>query len=250
MIINNFNTIVFIWIITAVITFLALIIFRITVPYGRHSNGRWGKTMDNRLGWFIMELPALLFFPAMVFIGPAVKDWKTVVIAGMWVLHYFNRTAIFPFRLKTSGKRIPLLIVVFAFCFNMINSFLNGFYLGFINHGGGILMLPFILGLALYSAGFFINTRSDKKLIALREKNDGYKIPYGRLFKYISCPNHFGEIVEWTGFAIAAWNLPALSFAVWSFCNLAPRALNHHKWYKLHFSDYPPERSALIPFVW
>jgi steroid 5-alpha reductase family enzyme len=31
---------------------------------------------------------------------------------------------------------------------------------------------------------------------------------------FISCPNHFGEIIEWIGFAVIAWNLPALSFAV------------------------------------
>lgn len=33
----------------------------------------------------------------------------------------------------------------------------------------------------------------------------------------------FSEIVIWTGFTIAGWNLPALSFVIYSFCNLAPR---------------------------
>jgi hypothetical protein len=34
-----------------------------------------------------------------------------------------------------------------------------------------------------------------------------------------------GEILEWTGFAIACQSLPATAFAVYTFCNLFPRAL-------------------------
>ena len=34
-----------------------------------------------------------------------------------------------------------------------------------------------------------------------------------------------GELVEWIGFAIACWSLPAYAFALYTFCNLGPRAL-------------------------
>ncbi len=30
----------------------------------------------------------------------------------------------------------------------------------------------------------------------------------GGMFEYVSGANFFGEILEWTGFAIAAWTLP------------------------------------------
>ena len=43
-------------------------------------------------------------------------------------------------------------------------------------------------------------------------------------------PNHFGEIVEWIGFAILSWSLPAFAFAIWTMANLVPRSLNHHQW--------------------
>ena len=55
--------------------------------------------------------------------------------------------------------------------------------------------------------------------------------------------------LEWTGFAIAAWSLPALAFALYTVSNLAPRAVAHHRWYRDKFPDYPRERRALIPFV-
>jgi 3-oxo-5-alpha-steroid 4-dehydrogenase 1 len=66
----------------------------------------------------------------------------------------------------------------------------------------------------------------------------------------VSCPNHLGEIVQWFGFALMAWNLPALSFAVWTAANLIPRAVVHHRWYRAHFSEYPAGRRAVVPGVW
>jgi len=45
------------------------------------------------------------------------------------------------------------------------------------------------------------------------------------------------------------WSMPAVAFAVWTLVNLMPRALHHHQWYRETFSDYPPDRKALIPFV-
>ena len=62
--------------------------------------------------------------------------------------------------------------------------------------------------------------------------------------------NYFGEIVEWAGFAIAAWSLPALAFAIFTFCNLAPRAWQHHQWYKEKIDDYPIHRRAVLPGLW
>jgi len=91
---------------------------------------------------------------------------------------------------------------------------------------------------------------SDNRLIHLRKPDEtGYKIPKGGLFRYISCPNLFGEMVEWAGFVLMCWSWPALSFAVWTAANLGPRALAHHRWYRSHFKDYPPERKAVVPFV-
>ena len=87
-------------------------------------------------------------------------------------------------------------------------------------------------------------------LIKLRPaKGNGYKIPYGGLFKYVSCPNFFGEIISWAGFALVAFNLPALSFLIWTLINLSTRALDHHRWYLKEFPEYDKDRKALIPYL-
>ena len=109
----------------------------------------------------------------------------------------------------------------------------------------------FIVGTVLFIAGFIINRWADNTLRGLRKPGEtGYKVPYGGLYEYISCPNYFGEILEWFGWAIATWSLPGLTFAIWTFANLAPRAWSHHKWYHDKFSEYPLDRKALIPKVW
>jgi steroid 5-alpha reductase family enzyme len=134
--------------------------------------------------------------------------------------------------------------------FNLMNGFLNGYYLGFLAPADGeTFTWNVVIGLCVFFAGFVINQVTDTKLISIRNGSKGYQIPRGWLFEYISCPNHFGEIVEWIGFAIIALSLPALTFAIWTLCNLVPRALNHHDWYHENFKDYPEERKAVFPFI-
>ncbi len=87
--------------------------------------------------------------------------------------------------------------------------------------------------------------------LRLRSCAAGYFIPQGGLFCYVSGANFLGEILEWSGWALAAWRLPAVAFAYFTACNLAPRAWQHHRDYVQRFgSSYPPHRRALIPFLW
>lgn len=205
----------------------------------------------NRWGWFWMEMPALIIMPALAWWGPSTKNALLVLLTGLWLLHYSYRTLIFPFQLHTRGKKMPLLIVGSALFFNLINGSLNGYFLGYLLPAETTLLSwNVLLGLPLFFVGMFINRMADRKLIGLRKEGTGYQIPRNWLFEYISCPNHFGEIIEWGGFALIAWNLPALSFAIWTCCNLIPRALNHHAWYREHFPDYPVQRKAVLPFIW
>ena len=231
------------WIIIGLIIFPINLIYK--APYGRHTSKKWGISIDNKLGWIIMELPALLVCPAIYFYFKIDFDISIIFIC-LWIIHYFNRTIIFPFRIKTKGKKMPLAIVLSAFFFNIVNGLINGYFLSNINlHSVSIL----ITGFLLFVLGLYINISSDNKLINLRKIKKGYFVPKGGLFKYISCPNFFGEILEWFGFALMTFNIGSLSFFIWTCCNLIPRALAHHKWYKNKFNEYPKERKAILPFL-
>ncbi|NJN41843.1 MAG: 3-oxo-5-alpha-steroid 4-dehydrogenase, partial [Flammeovirgaceae bacterium] len=71
----------------------------------------------------------------------------------------------------------------------------------------------------------------------------------GWLFEKYPCPNFFGEIVEWLGFAMMCSSLGAWSFFIWTCANLIPRALAHHRWYQSNFENYPTNRKAVLPGV-
>ncbi|PNH08673.1 Steroid 5-alpha-reductase DET2 [Tetrabaena socialis] len=77
-----------------------------------------------------------------------------------------------------------------------------------------------------------------------------YFIPRSGLYELVSCPNYLGELLEWTGYALALWSWPALAWALFGASTFVPRSLTHHRWYRSHFgADYPAGRKALIPFV-
>ncbi len=249
---NLFFNLLYFWMALAFIVFP--IMLKVTVPYGRHTTNAWGPTLRNKWGWFIMELPVLLIFSWFFFHGTAEKTWPVYLFYALFILHYFNRVFIYPFRLKENGKRMPWLIVLLALFFNFANGFFNGYWFGTLSQG----YYPdswgsdprFIVGLVVFFVGMYINQKSDNKLLALRKGGKkGYYIPYGFLFNYVSSPNLLGEIIEWAGWAIMSWSLPSFSFALWTAANLIPRAIDHHRWYRKKFPDYPKERKALFPAI-
>jgi 3-oxo-5-alpha-steroid 4-dehydrogenase 1 len=248
---EKFNFICWVWI--AIALFILPVVLKITQPYGKHQHSNWGPSISNRIGWLLMELPALLVF---VWFIRDVADWSNVLIltaATLWGLHYIHRSLIFPFRIKTKGKKMSLVIVGSAILFNSVNGYINGYWLAHfadkmeINSFTGIRMA---IGIMVFLTGFIINQYHDRILIKLRKGNDvGYQIPIGGLFKYISCPNFLGEMITWIGFLIVTSSLPAMAFLIWTMVNLIPRAIDHHKWYQKYFSDYPVNRKALFPSI-
>ncbi len=140
-----------------------------------------------------------------------------------------------------------------GFVFNGINSYLQARWIYTFSPLYPItwLLNPFfIAGVIIFFIGFIINLHSDYIIRHLRKPGEKeYKIPYGGMFKFVSSPSYFGEITEWTGWAIMTWSIPGLVFAVWTFANLAPRARTNHLWYIRTFPDYPKNRKALIPYI-
>lgn len=233
---------------------LALLVFILLMfvkaPYGRHAVKGWGPELPNRLGWILMEMPSFLVI--LYFFLRGGQSPYASFLSLLWLLHYGHRTFVFPFRLKTRGKKMPLAIVASAIFFNLVNAGLNGYYLSFIENYSSedFFSWNFAAGLVFFVLGAAINLISDNKLLALRKPGElGYRIPRGFLFERVSCPNHFGELVEWGGFALMAWNCPASTFFLWTAANLIPRSLAHHKWYKEQFPEYPEDRRAIIPWL-
>lgn len=229
-------------------------LFFVSAPYGRHTRQGWGPGVSSLAGWMIMESPSALLFAVYFAIGAAPRSLTLILFFIMWEAHYIHRAFIYPLTIRDRNKIMPISVMLLAFAFNLGNSYINGRYLFTLSGGypdSWLLDPRFIIGALLFVSGYIINRWADTVLRGLRRPGEtGYRIPYGGLFRWISCPNYFGEIVEWVGWAIATWSLPGLAFAIWTIANLAPRAHSHHAWYHAHFADYPPERKALLPGVW
>jgi len=196
-----------------------------------------------------MELPALLLIgvllagSGMLLSSPAFVPWL------MWTIHYGYRTLIFPALMRPSGKNFPAVLVAFAIAFNVLNGYNNAQAL--INNArteGSLLSLHFALGTLVFFAGFWLHVSADRTIRNLRsDAFSGYSIPRGGWFRWVSNPNYLGEIVQWSGWAILTWSWAGLAFALFTFCNLAPRAMANQRWYQHAFPDYPTDRRILIP---
>ncbi len=229
-------------------------LFFIRAPYGRHVRSGWGPRIPARYAWIAMEFPAILVIALIFVIYRETASILSLVFLGMWELHYLYRTFAYPLLMRGGDKGFPALIAFFAFIFNIINGYINGMYLFKLADPVSASWFydpRFIIGALLFLSGLIIHVHSDHVLRTLRKPGEtDYRIPDRGLHRYVSSPNYFGEIVEWTGWAVATWSLPGLVFSLFTTANLLPRARTHHAWYVAEFREYPPERKAVIPFIY
>lgn len=257
-VVDSYNLLLLLILVLCPLVFCGLML--LPAAYGRHKKKKpgplWGPGIPTRLAWILMEAPSSLGFAAFYFWGDHPWQLAPLVLFLMWQSHYFQRSFIFPFLIKTRpGDTTPIMIPVMAIASNLVISFLNAAILSWSvlghDYGNDWLTDPrFIIGALIFIAGYRINRKADAMLAALRKPGEtGYKIPRGWLYERVSCPNYLGEFLVWIGWAIATWSLGGLVFVLWTLANLVPRALQNHRWYHEKFPDYPAQRKAVIPYL-
>lgn len=233
----------------AVLTFAGLQF--IVAPYGRHGRGGWGPTVSARVGWVVMEWPAPLLFLGVYLAGSRRAELVPLLLLAMWQTHYLQRAFVYPFLMR-AGARMPVSLMAMAITFNTLNAYINARWVSDLGHYPVSWLTDprFLLGVALFVGGLALNLGADRTLRGLRGPGEtGYRIPYGGGYRWVSSPNYLGEIVEWTGWALATWSLAGLAFALYTIANLAPRAMANHRWYHDRFPEYPTDRRALVPYL-
>lgn len=222
-----------------------------SAPYGRHGRGGWGPVLPPRWGWILMESPAVLAFAAVYALGTQAGDLVPLVLLCTWQLHYVYRTFVFPFRIR-SARPMPLLVALSGFGFNVANAYVNARWVSELgSYPASWLLDPrFLLGTVLFVVGWVMNHHADAILLSLRKPGEsGYRVPQGGMYRWVSCPNYLGEMLEWAGWALLTWSTAGAAFFLFTVANLLPRALAHHRWYRAQFPGYPPGRRAIVPFV-
>jgi 3-oxo-5-alpha-steroid 4-dehydrogenase 1 len=245
----------------AVIVFVALFYFK--AGYGYLSTSKWGPKISNKAAWVIMEAPAFIFllYYTLRFAASGVETGNSRIVlyimAGLFLLHYFQRSFIFPFLMRGKST-MPVAIMLMGLTFNTLNAYLIGGWLygqapaGM--YGTHWLWSPqFIIGAVVFFTGMAINLHSDHIIRNLRKPGDTkHYIPRKGLYKYVTSANYFGEFTEWVGYAILTWSPAGLLFAAWTFANLAPRAKSLTAKYEEEFGEeYKSlKKKHIIPFIW
>ena len=227
--------------------------------FGRVGGQAIGAQIPARWGWFLMEMPALVTLPTIYLTGTRLAgdqsfppSWWVVgdLLVGAWAAHYAHRTLLWPWLVQRKGSRMPAITCAAGFVFNIVNGLLFGWFLtGLADYPAGWLGdMRFVAGASTMAMGATVNIWGDYYLARLRNAAPGRAVlPTSGPYRLVSCPNLLGEMLEWAGFALMSWSLPGLSFAIWTWANLIPRALWRHQWYHRQFENYPRNRRAVIP---
>ena len=209
---------------------------------------------------FAQTFMVLLFVPFLISILFYMKSneerkYKKEIIACLlpFAMHYFQRSFIFPLLIKGRG-RMPIVVMMMGFVFNVINSTLQCNWLYNISnvhyYDGLFSKFRFYLGLMIFVIGMFINIQSDHIIRTLRKPGDNkHYLPDRGMYRYITSANYFGEIVEWFGYSIMTNSLTSILFVIWTAANLVPRSFSIYNLYISEFGNIVLTKKRIIPFI-
>lgn len=250
---HEFNIFLLIMSGIAAVVFVAL--YFLKAGYGMFRDSRWGISLNNKVAWVLMEAPVFIVMALLWWGSERRFETAPLIIFLLFELHYFQRSFIFPFLMK--GKsRMPVSIMLMGVVFNVLNGFMQGEWLFYLAPADRyttewLTTPPFIIGTLIFFTGMVINWHSDNVIRHLRQPGDTrHYLPQKGLYRYVTSANYFGELVEWTGFAILTWSAAGAVFAWWTFANLVPRANAIYHRYQQEFGTQMGKRKRIFPFLY
>ena len=257
---------IYLWVMIALAVVVFVALYFVEAGYGMMISPKWGKAINNKIAWFLMEFPIFLAMLILWYFSPHRMEATSIVFLLIFETHYFQRSLIFPWLMKGKKSQMSLVVMFMGIAFNVLNAMMQGYWLfyeaynvnppaQFVQAGAKwFCSWQFVLGLVLFIIGFVINLRSDYIIRHLRKDDNDTKhyLPKGGMFEYVTSANYFGELTEWLGFAILTWSVSGLVFFIWTFANLVPRANSIYKRYRQEFAEEMEGKSLkrVIPFIY
>lgn len=200
--------------------------------------------MSSRLGMFILyfvPIPTYLWFAIGYLDHATPTQW---LLSAAMIGHFAKRCLEVLFLHKYSGPIGVLTVVQITLIYSLASA-LGGYLFAQAPQ----LDALFALGGVAFLIGEIGNFTHHKILADLREQQSGYFIPQAGLFRVVTCPHYFFEIVAWIGMALMShqWAMLLLAFTMHNY--LAARALKTRQWYRSRFADYPRGRKCMTPGV-
>lgn len=91
-----------------------------------------------------------------------------------------------------------------------------------------------------------------KQVFTQRQSNSAlqrYVIPSGGLFRFVTMPHYFCELLSWLGLACVTQQFNAFMTVADMTSYLAGRSVATTRWYRAKFDTYPSQTRHLIPFL-
>ena len=97
--------------------------FLVKETYGKHApTSKWMVTLNPKLGWILFESPNLLW----AFFGwknrITMNSTTNYVLFFAFVIHYINRSIVYPLRISPHAKDLPIHTFLAAFLFCYVNG--------------------------------------------------------------------------------------------------------------------------------
>ena len=99
---ETFNIFLTVMTVTAAVVFIALHYVR--AGYGMMYTRQWGVTVNNKLGWVLMEAPVFFAMLAFWWFSDRRTEVVPLIFLILFEIHYFQRSFIFPMLLRGKGK--------------------------------------------------------------------------------------------------------------------------------------------------
>lgn len=252
---ESFN--IFLWTMSGVALIVFIALYFVRAGYGMFRSAQWGPSINNRLGWVLMESPVCFMVLMLWAQSEFYFQWPQCLFLLLFLLHYVQRSFVFPLLMK-GRSRMPLTIMLMGITFNVLNSMMQvGGLLWFPPQsyllGASYLLQPqAIIGLLIFLVGMGINLHSDHVIRHLRQPGDTrHYLPQRGMYRYVTSANYFGELVEWSGFAMLADTPAAWVFVWWTAANLVPRAnAIYYKYVDEFGAEAVGRRKRIIPFIY
>ena len=217
----------FLWVMSGIALLVFIALYFVKAGYGIFRTPSWGWSINNKAAWVLMESPVFIVMLALWAcsgVGVALPQFLFLLL---FLLHYFQRSFVFPFLMKGKSK-MPVAIMA------MVSE----------PHA--------LIGLLLFFIGMGINLHSDHVIRTLRKPGDTrHYLPQRGMYRYVTSANYFGELVEWTGFAVLTASPAAWVFVWWTAANLVPRAnAIYHRYCDEFGTKAVGKRKRIIPYIY
>jgi len=224
--------------------------------YSKFADATAAFKVPSRLGMTLLYSPALLVSLAYLKNDPKSGNGREKLTALLLSVHFGKRVLESLFLHRYSGTMNGDFLAPVSTSYALTATLIAHQQRQIANYAGSVADQRMLLaGIVLNAVGQLGNLYHHWLLAAMRptkggaEESSKYVVPSGGMFRYVTAPHYFFELLSWLGIAAVTQHLNSFLVVADMLSYLAGRSFATTRWYNAKFKNYPAERKHLIPFI-